>query len=225
MNSLSALLGNSYHVGITQQVAEECIIRWFDSIKSKVSLFQLKPNSLALDLDNDDGENRILRSRELSVVINNIRKRVLDPCDQESESPLEGILYLIYRRDNMKSVIPLYVGISQKKGKTRAVSTLFENGWMRFDDRFNTKGHIGNINDCVFKGNSHYSDWVEEMIDNDNLFLKTPIYVHIQEWDSSAHSIFPILGHTPIYLEEMIRIWFLQIAGRSAFLLNKEGNR
>ena len=57
------------------------------------------------------------------------------------------------------------------------------------------------------------------------VILRKPVFVRIEVWDSNSSSIINELGHTPLEVEEMLRIWLLNIGGKGNGLLNKDGNR
>jgi hypothetical protein len=57
------------------------------------------------------------------------------------------------------------------------------------------------------------------------VILRKPVFVRIEVWDSNSSSIINELGHTPLEVEEMMRIWLLNIGGKGDSLLNKDGNR
>jgi len=57
------------------------------------------------------------------------------------------------------------------------------------------------------------------------VILRKPVFVRIEIWDSNSSSIINELGHTPLEVEEMLRIWLLNIGGKGNSLLNKDGNR
>ena len=57
------------------------------------------------------------------------------------------------------------------------------------------------------------------------VILRKPVFVRIEVWDSNSSSIINELGHTPLEVEEMLKIWLLNIGGKGNSLLNKDGNR
>jgi len=57
------------------------------------------------------------------------------------------------------------------------------------------------------------------------VILRKPVFVRIEVWDSNSSSIINELGHTPLEVEEMLKIWLLNIGGKGNGLLNKDGNR
>jgi len=167
------------------------------------------------------------RSPELSEKLKSTRASVQKEFKQPGKLVTEGICYLVYREADVGEAEPLYVGIAQTIGKSGKLSALFAaGGWLRFSDGFGSCGHIGNLNDC-FAGNSKgYQNWRKALFcSGPKPKLKTPVFVHVQIWSTDSKSIWPKLGHVPLFLEEGIRIWFLQLAGYGENLLNKDGNR
>jgi hypothetical protein len=54
--------------------------------------------------------------------------------------------------------------------------------------------------------------------------LQSPVYVHIDLWDSNAYRILPTIPEAPLYVEEKVRLWILKVAGYGPQVLNREGN-
>ncbi len=76
---------------------------------------------------------------------------------------------------------------------------------------------------------NNYRDWVDTLFTDDSdleweVILRKPVFVRIEVWDSNSSSIINELGHTPLEVEEMLRIWLLNIGGKGDSLLNKDGN-
>ena len=167
------------------------------------------------------------RSPELSEKLKSIRASVQKEFKKSGKLVTEGICYLVYREGDDGKVEPLYVGIAQTIGKSGKLSALFAaGGWLRFADGFGSCGHIGNLNDCFAGSSKAYQNWRKALFcSGPKPKLKKPVFVDVQEWSTNSQSIWPKLGHVPLFLEEGIRIWFLQLAGYGESLLNRDGNR
>jgi hypothetical protein len=201
----------------------ECVDGWLKTIQGRIPLFELQPSTL--DPIQHHKDRRFIRSKELSEKIEQIRQIFLKRFPKNCPVPNGiGICYLIYQIDNNESLLPLYVGIAEAKGKNQKLSALFSSkNQMRFADRYGSNGHIGNINESLFKGKKNYYHWIARIFSKNKKSLNLPTFVHVEIWDENSHSIFPILGATPNWVEEKIRIWFLRETGYA--LLNKDGNR
>ena len=167
------------------------------------------------------------RSPELSEKLKSIRTSVQKEFKKPGKPVTEGICYLVYCLAERGEVKPLYVGIAQTIGKSGSLSALFAaGGWLRFAEGIRSNGHIGNLN-ANFAGRPDiYANWRKALFCNGpKPKLKKPVFVDVQEWSTDSQSIWPKLGHVPLFLEEGVRIWFLQLAGYGARLLNRDGNR
>ena len=178
----------------------------------------------------------VSRSEELTGRIKAVRDEVASEYHRSEEEglpkcPVEGVIYFIYQRDqlNLEDITPIYVGIARTVGKKGGLSALFKNGWMRFADTVNSNGHIGKVNECL-RGTEHaYQNWVNALFASNSSFeegiaLRKPTFVRIEQWSDHSQSIVPELGATPLVVEEMLRVWVLNLAGRADQLVNKDGN-
>lgn len=213
---------------MTQQEAREYALEWFDTLTAPndMPLFQTDVDCVTPTLSDRGG---LQRSTNLTSELKRIRKTVRPSQSQPSASLPEGILYFIYRRQNEAIVDPLYVGIAECVGKNGTLSALFKTGWMRFDHRPNSNGHIGRLTEAVSDKAHAYSAWVQSMFlpteEKIVLTLKSPIFVKILLWDEHCRSAYSKLGHTPLYVEEKLRLWILRASGYGGGLLNRDGNR
>ena len=207
---------------LNEQLISEYVDLWLKSIKERIQLLELIPGTL--DPISHPKDGRFVRSKDLSFKIEKIRQIFLQRFKKNSPVPNGiGICYLIYKLDENERLLPLYVGIAEAKGKNQKLSALFANkNQMRFADGFKSNGHIGKINECIFKGKDDYSHWITHMFKTKNS-LNSKIFVHLEIWDEKSYSICPFLGNNPNWVEEKIRIWFLRGAGYA--LLNRDGNR
>lgn len=211
-----------------QDVARKSVRAWLHEVAER-------PRINLLDVQDDQVTPRLStraklgmkRSPELSEKLKSIRVSVQKEFKKSGKLVTQGISYLVYRAADDGEVEPIYVGIAQTIGKSGKLSALFAaGGWLRFADGFGSCGHIGNLNDC-FAGNSKgYQNWRKVLFcSGSKPKLKKPVFVDVQVWSADSESILPNLGHVPLFLEEGIRIWFLQLAGHGESLLNRDGNR
>jgi hypothetical protein len=213
---------------MTQAIAAEAVKRWLQEVAAqpRLNLLEVEDDQVTPRLFNG-AKPGMKRSPGLSEKLKSIRAAVQQEFKNSSKLATEGTCYLVYRIAESGGVEPLYVGIAQAIGKGGSLSALFAaGGWLRFADGFGSFGHIGNLNDC-FAGNSKsYQNWCEALFCNGpKPKLKKPVFVDVQVWSTNSNSIWPNLGHVPLFLEEGIRIWFLQLAGYGKNLLNRDGNR
>ena len=208
-------------------------------------LLKTKADGRTVVIQNHTGHGKMVtRSDELSQKINEVSELIKKAFNQAIEQglpkcPIEGIVYTIYQREpgtgptDPDSITPIYVGIARSTGKSGKVSSLFNSGWGRFADTPNSNGHIGNINEQLQNredSKNNYRDWVDTLFTDDSdleweVILRKPVFVRIEVWDSNSSSIINELGHTPLEVEEMLKIWLVNIGGKGDSLLNKDGNR
>lgn len=200
--------------------------QWLARVQEGPSLPLLETEEDNVTAKLDSGDGRITRSQALTRRLREIRDGVQAEADKHSAPSTEGICYLIYRIDDQQCVEPVYVGIAQTAGKKNPLSALFRSGWLRFADTFRSGGHIGKLNDSMFDSKSDYKHWCAALFKCDSPpKLRRPVFVDVEAWTERSQSVLSQLGHTPLFVEESIRIWFLQLSGHAKTLLNKEGNR
>jgi hypothetical protein len=213
---------------ITKISAQTAVRAWLNEVAKEPSLN-------LLDVQDDQVTPRLStraklgmkRSPELSEKLKSIRASVQREFKQPGKLVTEGICYLVYREADVGEVEPLYVGIAQTIGKSGSLSALFApGGWLRFAEGIRSNGHIGNLNANFAGGTDIYANWRKALFcDGPKPKLKKPLFVDVQIWSTDSESIWPKLGYVPLFLEEGIRIWFLQLAGYGENLLNRDGNR
>jgi hypothetical protein len=209
---------------MTKQKAQALKSAWFNTIDPghDIQLFKTESDGVTL-VKTEQGW--IQRSVSLTRQIEGLRT--------DSKLQSQGICYLIYSRGNDRQVEPLYVGIAERAGKKRAVSSLFDakSGWMRFGHEPTSNGHLGNLNKTLLglDKKERYAHWVDALTvkaeHGNGVLLLKKVFVHIEAWTPEKVSIVPELGHTPLYVEEKLRLWVLGSAEDGKKLLNREGNR
>lgn len=213
---------------MTQLEAQSFAKAWFNTLMATndMPLFHTEVDCVTPILS-DHG--LLQRSTDLTSELGRMRKTVVQSHEQQDAPLPEGILYFIYRRQDDGVVDPLYVGIAECVGKKGTLSALFKAGWMRFDHRPKSKGHIGNLNEAASNKAHAYSAWLQSMFlpaaENGVLTLKSPIFVKIELWYGHSQSALRELGHTPLFVEEKLRLWILCASGYGERLLNRDGNR
>ena len=216
------------HNLLNNKVAGKLVRAWLQEVAAR-------PQLNLLDVQDDQVTPRLStraklgmkRSPELSEKLKSIRASVQKEFKKSGKLVTQGICYLVYRETDDGEVDPLYVGSAQTIGKSGKLSALFAaGGWLRFADGFGSCGHIGNLNDCFAGSSKGYQNWRKALFcSGPKPKLKKPVFVDVQEWSTNSQSIWPKLGHVPLFLEEGIRIWLLQLAGYGETLLNRDGNR
>ena len=222
--------------------AQELVKNWLSSLsENDAILFETEDDGQTIKIKQHKRHGLMVgRSEELTEQLKTIRSMVQARYEEAGDSgagrcPVEGIAYFIYQRDSSqssgeKAIIPLYVGIARSIGKKKKLSALFKaGGWLRFADTFGSNGHIGKINDCLSGKNGDYQIWVDALFHEkpelqSSITLKHPTYVKVETWTKESASIVPKLEHTHLAVEEMLRIWALNSAGRGESLVNRDGN-
>jgi hypothetical protein len=200
---------------------------WFDRLKAEddIPLLRVKGDGMTVILD----DNSIMtRSDRFSNLIEIIKKR--GQSDFGNAKCPEGVVYLIYRR-NIGQIEPLYVGKAAVCGKkVGELSALFgKSGFIRFDHRTGSNGHIGNLNEArlaVANGKPHgYVTWVSRLFEYVRIpKLKRPVFINMEIWERESVSCVSELEHVSVETEEALRIEIIRQSGRSTSLLNKIGN-
>lgn len=202
-----------------KNTTDELFDNWLNRSQDKIPLLRTEEDNLTPILR----DGLLQRSDALTKKLSAIKQQA--SSDYGQPACTEGICYLIYRNEN-KKCDPLYVGISETIGKKGKLSALFKYGWVRFGEGIESNGHIGNMNEALQGSNRRYDTWISNFFATTKpLKLRTPIFVRIEIWKSDSVSIFKELGHTPLKLEEMLRLHVLQLAGYTTALLNRDGNR
>jgi len=214
---------------MTKEVAATSVYRWLESVgeRPRINLLDVRDDMLTPILS-QKAPLGMKRSPELSKELKEIRSSVQKEFEKSPRTAAtEGICYLVYSEGRNNAIQPLYVGMAQTVGKSGLLSALFRSGgWLRFADGFGSGGHIGNLNDCFAGKSQGYENWREALFCNGlKPKLRRPVFVDVEVWTSKSKSIWSEIGHVPLFLEEAIRIWLLQLAGYGAQLLNREGNR
>ena len=142
----------------------------------------------------------------------------------------EGVVYLIFWR-NVGQIEPLYIGKAAVCGKKAGeLSALFrKSGFVRFDHRTRSNGHIGSLNEArlaVENGKAHgYAKWIRKLFEDIRIpKLKRPVFINMEIWERESFSCVSELEHVSVETEEALRIEIIRQSGRGTSLLNKIGN-
>lgn len=151
----------------------------------------------------------------------------------------EGLIYFLYQK-NHQDIIPLYIGIANKTGKSNKTSSLFlkkEKSRPRWDYTKNGNFHLSDINTLLLNKGYNESErqkakgkstWLKSIFANSKTPIKNgelpklnyEIFLSVDEWNAKSVSSIPNLGHTSLYCEEAILIdCFTEFYANS--LLNK----
>lgn len=211
---------------MTTQQAQEYFQTWEKASKfQNIPLLKVGKDGLSIQIDPRQ-PNRLHCSDELVSIISNISKTIIG--DWNKTKSIEGITYLVYRKPSNRSGIePLYVGIansSNKKGDN--ISSLWRNARAaRFSDRVNSNGHVDLLSRSLFGAYEGYKHWVDSLfVPNQPSKLSHQTFVHIEIWNAESHRMISCLNGTPLYVEEMHRLWVLKTMGLGGQLLNRDGN-
>lgn len=218
---------------MTQEKAEELQRAWFARLDaaSDMVLFETEEDGLPLVEHEKQWVRRsaLLTSRLLEVKTA-VKKAFKDRLKKRELQMLwpEGVCYFIYTRSPQGQVEPLYVGITQTAGKKKELNSLFTD-WVRFAEKPGSNGHLGCLNEALLGAKKNYDAWVTAMFEEELLEgrrrLRKKVCVHVEVWDDTSISVVSELGHSPLCVEEMLRLWVLRSAGHGPRLLNRDGNR
>ena len=174
------------------------------------------------------GANTVLeRTNDIDRLIMESSRSVMEDFQKGSQET-EGVIYMMYREGD-QGMIPLYVGIAEKVGKSGRLSTLF-NGktkkprWDYYDGY-----HIGDLSTVVCEGYETAEkgkvNWAKSLFEDfpskaPVLNFEVKLWFHV--WRSDSLSIFSDLGHSSLLLEESL---IIEILGRlyPDSLLNIQG--
>ena len=173
---------------------------------------------------------RLRCSEELVTAVGHIAEAII--ADWNGNRTIEGVAYLVYRRQADGSPEPLYVGIANsanKRGDNHSV--LWGSRGARFCDNYKSNGHVDCLSRSLLEGYVGYAPWVSALFGPganahgpDMPTLLRPTFVHLEVWNAEARRILPGAPDAPLYVEEMLRLWVLKSAGLGAQLLNRDGN-
>lgn len=195
---------------------------WFRNLPnpdSDIPLINTGEDGVTPVLTNDE-ERRLTCSKRLINAIKNIGNQIKKDWAISNKST-EGMIYLVYTRDRNNFLIPRYVGIAKSAGKNgEKLSALWKNSASRFCDNRNSGGHVDLLSRALTGNHNAYSHLVDTLFLNGTYTLASAVFVHCEIWNPSAHRIHKNLPNTPLYVEEMLRIWTLREAGYGNELLN-----
>jgi len=117
------------------------------------------------------------------------RNKISELEDQINNSDCRGLIYIAYEK-NSDGIVPVYIGIAEKVGKKRELSSPLrrKNGpYSRWGHDKN--GHIGALSDAFFSKNiDHaYAAWIDRLFSQSakDPTLKQPLYVWVESWFAS----------------------------------------
>jgi hypothetical protein len=211
--------------------AREFVDKWLGSIKEDIPLFSTVSSTRTLDLV----KGLIRRSDAFLRITEQVKSSVSNYFNSNPKKCPEGIVYLVYSRDDSGNVVPFYVGKAETIGRSGNLSALFKTtGAIRFAEGLKSNGHIGLMNEALMHArgvnqptSDSYSHWVDAFIQNpmaDSIELKVPVFINVEVWNQASVSIVTALGHMSVTTEEMIRIDLLKQSGLGGKLLNSIGN-
>ncbi len=199
-------------------------------------LFKFDPNTMEVPIE-IHSKNETYEYLDLSDQLKLIFESKVSQVLKNNTS--EGLIYFLYQKNNQR-IIPLYIGIANKSGKSNKISSLFskkEKSRPRWDYTKNGNFHLSDINTLLL--NNGYSEverqkakgkttWLKSIFANSIVPIKNgelpklnhEIFLSVDEWNFESVSSIPNLGHTSLYCEEAILIdCFTEFYANS--LLNK----
>ena len=167
-----------------------------------------------------EGEGRCLvrRSEEMEALIVREVTRVLEDYDSGSDL-FEGLIYMMFHRVGHE-VIPLYIGKSEKFGKSHGVLSANIAGIEGNRSKFCRWGnsyayHIGDLSAVVCPGHSKkrrtrkYSNWANKLFahyPSASPQLREPVYFWITAWKKGGVGIWEEFGPTSLTFLEYLLI-------------------
>ena len=181
--------------------------------------------------------NRLLleRSKHMEELVINEVEKVLDDY-QSGKDSYEGLIYMMFWMSENYSVIPLYIGKSEKYGRKGNNLSANIHSIRKNFDKFcrwgnNYEYHIGDLSAAVCPGhhdtkiNRKYIRWGNRLFTNlpsTQPKLRQEVYFWIKAWKKGDIGIWQEFGSTPLTFLEYLMIG----VASSIFpetLLNEEG--
>lgn len=211
-------------------LAQQLIGNWFSTLPLRdLPLLDVQADRVTPKLHS--GKHPRLRcSEQLVEAIDGISDAII--ADWDGPRMIEGVAYLVYRRNPDGSPDPVYVGIANSANKQgTGHSVLWKGRAARFSDVYGSNGHVDCLSRSLMQSYSGYSQWVSTLFGPGAATrgtavppLARPVFVHLEVWDAAARRILPATPSAPLYVEEMLRLWVLKTAGYGPQLLNRDGN-
>ena len=167
-----------------------------------------------------------------SLVIREVNRVIGDYTSGNNE--YEGLIYMMYWQEN-DEVIPLYIGKSEKFGKSKNLSENIRNieknrgKFCRWG--YNYAYHVGDLSAVVCRGHDtgkqtiKYRKWANKLftkIPTDNPRLKREIFFWIYAWHNGNIGLWKEYGGTSLTFLEYLLIGVASDIF-SDYLLNEEG--
>ena len=180
-----------------------------------------------------NGRQMLKRSSEMdSLVVNEVSKVIADYASKKNE--YEGLVYMMYWKEG-NDVIPLYIGKSEKFGKSKNLSENIKD-IQRNNSKFcrwgyNYAYHIGDLSAVVCMGHEEnnkrvkYRKWAERLFvdfPTKSPKLKRQVWFWLTAWRNGDVGIWKEYGATSLTFLEYLLIGITSDLFRD-YLLNEEG--
>jgi hypothetical protein len=180
-----------------------------------------------------NGRQMLKRSSEMdALIVNEVSKVIGDYASGKNE--YEGLVYMMYWKDG-SDVIPLYIGKSEKLGKSKNLSENIKD-IARNNGKFcrwgcNYAYHIGDLSAVVCTGHEEsakrikYRKWAERLFvdfPTETPTLKRQVWFWLTAWRNGDVGIWKEYGATSLTFLEYLLIGIASDLFRD-YLLNEEG--
>jgi hypothetical protein len=198
-----------------------------------VPLFALSDDHVSVQPYGLDQRLILQRSTQMeSLVITEVQKVVQDFAARTEE--FEGLIYMMFWKDG-NLILPLYIGKSEKYGKTQNLSANIahietnKSFFCRWG--YNYAYHIGDLSAVVCPGhpqkkiNRKYTKWAEKLFlsfPSKSPKLRRETYFWIEAWKHGSSGIWKEYGETSLTFLEYLLIGVASDLF-SGLLLNEEG--
>ena len=201
--------------------------------KVGVNLFDGAETVSTSEIGRDRKRSILRRSAEMNQLVISEVKKVLE--DYRNDSRIyDGLIYMMYRTDQ-DQIIPLYIGKSEKYGKSEGNLSVNIKNIARDFSKFSRWGdnyayHIGDLSAVVLGHediyqNYKYKRWATALFESyptDQPKLKFPVKFWIKAWQSDEVGIWKDFGTTNLTFLEYLLIGVASKLFPSD-LLNSEG--
>ncbi|MEA5536672.1 hypothetical protein [Crocosphaera sp. XPORK-15E] len=202
-----------------------------------IPLFSVNNNGIVEIKEYGQNQRLILkRSEEMEILLISEVEKVLNDFYEETKT-YDGLIYMMYKFNN-DLVTPLYIGKSEKYGKSNNLSANIKGIGQDKKDRSkfcrwgdNYAYHFGDLSAVVCFGHPEkeirrkYQKWADNLFEfypTNEPKLKEDIYFWIHAWQPQNIGIFPEFGDT---LVTALEYQLISVAATifSDSLLNEEG--
>lgn len=181
-----------------------------NGIDTNCSLFDIDEN-LNVNTILYGKDKYVLKRNELmeNLIISEVNKTIEDYY--KNTFIYDGLIYMMYKKEN-NSIIPLYIGKSEKFGKNNQnlsinIKDIEKNSGKFCRWGYNYAYHLGDLSAVVLTGHDEtkitnkYTSWANSLFETKNTTnprLKTNIYFWIKAWNNNDIGLWEDFGKTSL---------------------------